>query len=206
MGSEKITAADLAMFEQLSKELGGGLTIRVPYANIVLNNIKPNVVAGDTAEFTYTLLPNAETILDGNGLVSCAFVKETLVEDYDVLKDGRTNKMYKPIYDNNEVRPGVNIVLDKNNFSVKITTTENVIGGDTNALLMARLEYEGNDRIFDVIPVTIKEPTYAVGGTINGVKNIGEKNTSYTYNLNVQLLVGLNNLHKLFDKNSILLS
>ena len=184
MGPEKITTADLDMFEQLSKELGGGLTIRVPYANIVLNNIKPNVVAGDTAEFTYTLFPNAETILGGNGRVSCTFVKETLVEDYDVLKDNRTNKMYKPIYDNNEVRPGVNIVLDKDNFSVKITTTENVVGKDTNTLLMAQLEYDGDIK-FDVIPVTIKEPTYAVGGTINGVKNIGEKNTSYTYNLNV---------------------
>lgn len=184
MGPEKITTADLDMFAQLSKELGGGLTIRVPYANIVLNNIKPNVVAGDTAEFTYTLFPNAETILGGNGRISCTFVKETLIEDYDVLKDNRTNKMYKPIYDNNEVRPGVNIVLDKDNFSVKITTTENVVGKDTNTLLMAQLEYDGDIK-FDVIPVTIKEPTYAVGGTINGVKNIGEKNTSYTYNLNV---------------------
>ena len=184
MGPEKITTADLDMFEQLSKELGGGLTIRVPYANIVLNNIKPNVVAGDTAEFTYTLFPNAETILGGNGRVSCTFVKETLIEDYDVLKDNRTNKMYKPIYDNNEVRPGVNIVLDKDNFSVKITTTENAVGNDTNALLMVQLEYDGDIK-FDVIPVIIKEPTYAVGGTINGVKNIGEKNTSYTYNLNV---------------------
>ena len=54
--------------------------------------------------------------------------KRFLVEDYDVLKDNRTDKMYKPIYDNNEVRPGVNIVLDKDNFSVKITTTENVVG------------------------------------------------------------------------------
>ena len=63
-----------------------------------------------------------------------------------------------PIYDNNKVRPGVNIVLDKDNFSVKITTTENVVGKDTNTLLMAQLEYDGDIK-FDVIPVTIKEPT-----------------------------------------------
>ena len=184
MGPDKITTTDLEMFDELSRELGGGLTIRVPYANIVLNNVKPVVVAGDTAEFTYTLFPNAETILGGNGRVSCSFVKETLVEDYDVLKDNRTNKMYKPIYDNNEVRPGIDIVFDKDNFSVKVNTTENAIGNDTNALLMVQLEYDGDIK-FDVIPLTIKEPTYAVSGVINGVKNIGEKNTSYTYNLNV---------------------
>ena len=182
---DRITSDDLNMFKELSKALGGGLTIRVPNANIVVNSVKSEVVAGDTAEFTFTLFPNAKEVLeDKSTVITCTFVKIVDTEDFETIKDNRTNRIYKPIHNSDEVRPGINISLNKNDFTIKVSTTENAVGGDTNALILAKLEYNGQEAI-DIVPLVIKEPTYAVSGVINGVKNIGEKETMYTYTLNI---------------------
>lgn len=184
MGPEKITSDDLTMFNNLVKELGGSLTIRIPYANILLNRLKTEIVAGESATYNYTLFPDAETIISGGGVVEYFFVVEvTENDDFDV-KDSRTNRYYRIIEDTNEVREGIRISKGDKDNEIIVTTTENVVGGDTNTLIMASLSYEGETK-FDIAPLLIKEPTYAVNGSINGLKNVGNKNTTYTYTLSI---------------------
>jgi hypothetical protein len=184
MGPEKITSDDLTMFNNLVKALGGSLTIRIPYANILLNRVKTEIVAGESAEYTYTLFPDAETIINGGGVVEYFFVVEVSEDDDFDVKDSRTNRYYRIIEDTNEVREGVRISKGNKDNEIIVTTTENVVGGDTNTLVMASLSYEGETK-FDIAPLLIKEPTYAVNGSINGFKNIGNKNTTYTYTLSI---------------------
>ena len=184
MGPDKIMSSDLEMFNSLIAELGGSLTIKIPYANIILNRVKTEIVAGESAKYTYTLFPNVETVINGGGVVEHYFVKEVSeFDDFDV-KDGRTNKYYKYINDTNDVRNGLKISKGEKDNEIIVTTEENVIGGDTNTLLMASLTYEGDTK-FDIAPLLIKDPTYAVGGSINGLKNIGDKNTDYVYTLSI---------------------
>ena len=49
---------------------------------------------------------------------------------------------------------------------------------------MTILYYDGDTK-FDIAELTIKEPTYAVNGSINGLRNVGEENTSYEYTLSL---------------------
>ena len=182
MGTEKIIGSDLEKFKELSNALGGNLTIRIPYANIILTGNKTEIVAGETTNFTYTLFPDTETILNG-GRVDFFFVEESTSDDFK-YKDPRTNKFYKEIDNIDEIRRGIQIRKNEATQEVSVITTENVIGKDTNLLLMAYLKYISEEK-FDILPLVIKEPTYAVDGVINGMKNVGEKNKSYSYTLSL---------------------
>lgn len=184
MGPEKVTSSDLEMFDELVDALGGSLSIKIPYANVILNKNKTEIVAGESAEYYYTLFPDASSVISGGGVVEYYLVKEVSDdEDFD-LKDDRTNIYYKIVKDPNEVRKGIKIVKGSTVNSFIVKTEENIVGGDTNAILMASLTYDGSTK-FDVAPLLIKEPTYAVSGVISGSKNIGDVNTSYSYDLSI---------------------
>ena len=184
MGSEKFDSSDIEMFEEITAALGGSLTIKIPNANIVLNANTNEIIAGETATYTYTLFPNAETILNDGGTIDFSTVVECDDTFYDV-RDIRYNKYYK-IVKNDDIRKGLNFVKDSSNNSFSVTTEENVCGVDTTALIMARLTYKTNSTtLFDIAPLTIKEPTYAVEASIRGPKNLGELNTTYSYNLSM---------------------
>ena len=184
MGPEKVTSSDLEMFDELVDALGRSLSIKIPYANVILNKNKTEIVAGESAEYYYTLFPDASSVISGGGVVEYYLVKEVSDdEDFD-LKDDRTNIYYKIVKDPNEVRKGIKIVKGSTVNSFIVKTEENIVGGDTNAILMASLTYDGSTK-FDVAPLLIKEPTYAVSGVISGSKNIGDVNTSYSYDLSI---------------------
>ena len=184
MGPEKVTSSDLEMFDELVDALGRSLSIKIPYANVILNKNKTEIVAGESAEYYYTLFPDASSVISGGGVVEYYLVKEVSDdEDFD-LKDDRTNIYYKIVKDPNEVRKGIKIVKGSTVNSFIVKTEENIVGGDTNAILMASLTYDGGTK-FDVAPLLIKEPTYAVNGVISGLKNIGDVNTSYSYDLSI---------------------
>lgn len=184
IGPEKVTSSDLEMFDELVNALGGSLSIKIPYANVILNKNKTEIVAGESAEYYYTLFPDASSVISGGGVVEYYLVKEVSDdEDFD-LKDDRTNAYYKIIKDPNEIRNGIKIVKGSTVNSFIVKTEENIVGGDTNAILMASLTYDGSTK-FDVAPLLIKEPTYAVSGVISGSKNIGDVNTSYSYDLSI---------------------
>ena len=184
MGPEKITSSDLEMFDELVNALGGSLSVKIPYANVILNKEKTEIVAGESAEYYYTLFPDASSVISGGGVVEYYLVKEVSDDDDFDLKDDRTDTYYKIVKDPNEIRKGIKIVKGDTVNSFIVKTEENIVGGDTNAILMASLTYDGDTK-FDVAPLLIKEPTYAVNGVISGLKNIGDKNTSYSYDLSI---------------------
>ena len=183
LAKEKITNEELTKYNELCAAMGGQLTYKMPYANIILNPTKKSIVAGESAEYGYTLFPDS-SIIDKGGVIEFEFVKEVSSgEEYNYF-DSKTNKYYKLYEDGETAREGVSISVSDNNKKVVINTIENVVGGDTNILLIALLKYNG-ETTFDVAPLLVKEPTYAVDGVISGLKNINGKNTSYSYTLSV---------------------
>ena len=184
MGSDQISFKDLEMFEELNAALGGSLNIKIVYPNIMINEPEIEIVAGESTKFSYTLFPSDTFIKEGNGSVSYYFVKEVGSNEEPDFWDTRTNKYYKKIEDTNLVRPGVSMARGEKENEIIISTEENVVGGDSVAHLMAILYYDGDTK-FDVAELLIKEPTYAVNGSINGLRNVGEVNTSYDYTLSI---------------------
>ena len=181
MADTSIGMAELEMFNELIKALGGSITIKMPYDNVILNRSTTEIVAGEKVEYSYSLFPDAQTIIDGGGWVECNFLKEvTFAEGYDV-KNG--DKFYKIVDDGNELRQGIKLIEgDNNNFWLE--TEENVIGMDTNIGVAVTLHSKNTNKR-DFAPLLIKEPTYAVRANINGLNYIGEKNSIYSYDLTV---------------------
>lgn len=187
LAKEKITNDELIKYDRLCEAMGGQLTYKMPYANIILNPTKKSVVAGESAEYGYTLFPD-KSIIDKGGVIEFEFVKEVSSgEEYNYF-DSKTNKYYKLYEDGETARDGVSVNV-LNNDKVIINTVENVVGSDTEVLLIALLKHNG-ETTFDVAPLLVKEPTYAVDGVISGLKNINAKNTPYSYTLSILSNVG----------------
>lgn len=178
-----VESSDLEMFDELVNALGGSLSIKITETNIVLNKNKTEIVAGESVEYYYTLFPNADSVISDGNTVKYFLVKEVSDDESPDFRDEDNGKYYKKIEDPNEVRKGIKIVEGNATNSFIIKTEENIVGGDTNAILMAFLT--GKVKKFDVAPLLIKEPTYAVSGAISGSKNIGDTGTSYSYNLSI---------------------
>lgn len=187
LAKEKITNDELIKYDRLCDAMGGQLTYKMPYANIILNPTKKSVVAGESAEYGYTLFPD-NSIIDKGGVIEFEFVKEVSSgEEYNYF-DSKTNKYYKLYEDGETARDGVSVNV-LNNDKVVINTVENVVGSDTEVLLIALLKHNG-ETTFDVAPLLVKEPTYAVDGVISGLKNINAKNAPYSYTLSILSNVG----------------
>lgn len=183
IGGSKLTAEDLELLEQLNKDMNGDLVIEIPFANIILKNNNNTIVAGQSTEYDYILFPNAEDILNNpESFIEAYLAVETTATDNEKDYSDGKGRYYKKVKNTDDVREGVRLYNIAETRKIKVETTENIVGKDTNTLVMAILHHDG-ERYYDIMPLYIKEPTYAASGIINGEKNINKKNTSYEYSL-----------------------
>lgn len=190
MGPNPIMSSDLVLFERLEKLLGGSLTIKIPYDNVIWEETTSEIIAGQTAKFKYKVFPSENPIYAITySLVVEVTQEETIGGGPNYVSDDINRRYYRIIEDTDEIRKGIKLIDGENKHEVLIQTEEIVAGGDTTILLMVKFYPDGTPR-FDVAEMVIKEPTYAIGGTINGPKNLGNKNTPYTFTLSIDSNAG----------------
>lgn len=191
MSNENISRENMDIIDAFKAKYKN-VEIIIP-TNIMINvpegENKITCVAGETIEISVDIYPGKSVVSDNNGIVAYSFVKEISSSDADnvegEMKDPNTGKIYIKI-DDTEVRN--NISLDKSqpiyekNYSTTLQTTEIVIGEDSNTFIAAMLTINGITK-FDVVPLIIKDPTYAQKCNISGNLNINELGHEYTYKL-----------------------
>ena len=174
MSADNLSRDDIKMIERFEKETG--VNIRIPFPNILIN-VPEEIVAGNVIEITSEIFSDSETEI--NASIEYSF----LVESGDgPLMDYHDGKRYTRI-DASEVRYG-DVMLNKNEITNTATliSNENILGEDTKALIGVILSYNGITK-FDIAPIVIKDPTYAVDGVIEGLASLNESGHTYEYNL-----------------------
>lgn len=182
MKNEKIEEEDIKLFNDFEDYFNGKIKIKINTPNVILKSINNEVVAGKSAEYTYTLYPN-----DNNAPIVAKFVTIGSRDDHNI-QDTRNDKYYKIIEneDVNGIREGLELSLSEDNKKVYVKSIEKIEGTDTTALVALLMKYNASNwNYFDVKEVYIKDPTYAKSGIINGPLNIDESDKTYTYNISL---------------------
>jgi hypothetical protein len=191
MSNENISRENMDIIDAFKAKYRN-VEIIIP-TNIMINvpegENKITCVAGETIEISVDIYPGKSVVSENNGIVAYSFVKEISSSDADnvegEMKDPNTGKIYIKI-DDSEVRN--NISLDKSNpkyeknYSTTLQTDEEVIGKDSETFIAVMLTINGITK-FDVVPLIIKDPTYAQKCNISGNLNINELNHEYIYKL-----------------------
>ena len=184
MSNANLSRANIETIERLKNTSGMDLNVKIP-TNILID-CPESMVAGQTIIVGCTLFPDEKTIIEAGGTIEFAFVKEITTDEVieGMLTDTYTGKRYIIISDVSEIRNG-SVTLEQNNRThAVITTTEIETRKDTTTLIAAILRLGGVNK-FDVTQLIIKEPTYAVRGSISGLLSLNDKGRDYTYVLDL---------------------
>lgn len=182
MGNIQLMKSDLDLIEELKDIFDRKLDIRIPYASIILNSTVNEIVAGQSVSFDCTLFPNLETIIENRGVIEGVFVEE-VKDGKGPYYDSRNNRYYKEIAVE-DLRDGLSIKYDATLNKIVVSSVESNVGSDVDVIVMGKLSYEGGIK-FDLVPLKIKDPTYAIDGFINGTTSLSERENSYTYNVSL---------------------
>ena len=193
MSNENISRENMKIIEGFKSKFKD-VEIIVP-TNIMINvpegENEITCVAGEDIEIKVDIFPNTSVVKENNGIIKYSFVEdvtnvENIENDSEAFRDSNTGKWYKAIYNDEDVRSA--IILDRsnanydNNYSTILETTEIVTGSDSKALIAVFLENMGPKK-FDIVPLIIKDPTYAQKCNISGNLSINETGHQYTYKL-----------------------
>lgn len=191
MSNENISRENMKIIDEFKSKFKN-VEIIVP-TNIMINvpegENKITCVAGETIEINIDIFPSKSVVDENKGSVEYSFVKEISSSEADSvdgeMKDPNTGKIYIKI-DDTEVRK--DIFLDKTlpnyetNYMTTLQTKEIVVGKDSKTFIAAMLTINGITK-FDVVPLIIKDPTYAQKCNISGNLSINETGHQYTYKL-----------------------
>ena len=191
MSNENISRENMKIIDRFKSKFKD-VEIIVP-TNIMINvpegENKITCVAGEKIDINIDIFPSNLFVKENNGIVEYSFVKEISSSEADSvegeMKDPNTGKIYIKI-DDSEVRNDIH--LDKTlpnyetNYSTTLQTEEIVIGEDSKTFIAVMLTIYGVTK-FDVVPLIIKDPTYAEKCNISGNLSMNELNHEYTYKL-----------------------
>ena len=181
MSNENLSRESINLIDKL-RYYTQGIDIKVEIPTNVLISIPESIVAGEIIPVKCELFPSEAHIQENNGVVSYSFVKE--VEDgtqAGVLFDSNTGKYYMKI-DDTSIRNGSVELKTKGKYEAELNTSEIICDEDTRVLLAVFLNIGALTK-FDIAPMVIKDPTYAVKAIIEGDTSINELGTNYIYNL-----------------------
>mgnify|MGYP003300458804 CR=1 FL=1 len=182
MGSNNISHADMELIEELCSFDGINLRVRYPYANVLMDDIN-DIVAGESLEIGCTVFSDDETV-GNNGSIEYKIVREVYDDsDPNTLFNSTTGKYYLPC-EVSEIRGGT-ITLTRNGQKSIITTQETIYKSDVKVIVAVLFTFNGITK-FDIGTFTIKDPTYAVKASINGVTSINEKGSEHKYTLSLK--------------------
>jgi hypothetical protein len=182
MSNENISKVNMEKIESLKGMPGIDLTVKIP-ANILIE-CPEYIVAGKDTKIGCTLYPSVESIVESNGVVEYKFVKEVKdTSSSDVLSDANTGKNYIPI-SVSEIRENTVRLRPDNSMGTIIDSDEVILGEDTQTLIAAILSINGITK-FDVVPLVIKDPTYAIKGSIGGMVSLNDKDKTFEYKLSL---------------------
>lgn len=170
-------------FRTHSKFIGIDVDLIIP-TNVILD-IPESIVGGEEITLRSQFYPSLESIKASGGTVEYSFVKEVNSKDDNPYTDYNTGKMYVKIgYE--AIRNGsINIgEINTDDYTATLSSSNIICEENTTEMIGVFLTVK-NNTIFDIVPLTIKDPTYASSAVMNGDIFINETNKSFEYTLSL---------------------